>query len=77
MSELLYRCYAIPNIPIWYTSFVKYYLTQFEIVDIQCGGEVTYKRYVTRHLPYFDLESQLHIGKKTTRGCGEYWFRLG
>jgi hypothetical protein len=44
-----------------------------------CGvvGEVEYKGDVTRYLPYIDLGSQLHIGKKTTRGCGEYWFWLG
>jgi hypothetical protein len=39
-------------------------------------GKVEYKGEVTRYLTYIDLGSQLHIGKKTTRGCGEYWFEI-
>ena len=39
-------------------------------------GKVTFFGDVTRYLPYIDLGSQLHIGKKTTRSCGEYNFTL-
>ena len=35
-------------------------------------GEIVYEGNVTRYLPYLDLGTQLHIGKKTTRGCGQY-----
>jgi len=37
-------------------------------------GNVRYSGDVTRYLPYVDLGSQVHIGKKTTRACGEYAF---
>ena len=37
-------------------------------------GKVRYFGDITRYLPYIDLGTQLHIGKKTTRGCGEYYF---
>ena len=39
-------------------------------------GSVRYFGDVTRYLPYIDLGTQLHIGKKTTRGCGEYTFMI-
>ena len=39
-------------------------------------GTVRYFGDVTRYLPYIDLGSQLHVGKKTTRGCGEYVFGI-
>jgi hypothetical protein len=39
-------------------------------------GSVTYSGNITRYLPYIDLGSQLHIGKKTTRACGEYIFEI-
>jgi len=35
-------------------------------------GEILYEGEITRYLPYLDLGTQLHIGKKTTRGCGQY-----
>jgi len=35
-------------------------------------GEILYEGEITRHLPYLDLGTQLHIGKKTTRGCGQF-----
>ncbi|MDR1465481.1 MAG: CRISPR system precrRNA processing endoribonuclease RAMP protein Cas6 [Oscillospiraceae bacterium] len=35
-------------------------------------GEVLYEGGITRYLPYLDLGTQLHVGKKTTRGCGQY-----
>jgi len=35
-------------------------------------GEIVYEGDVTRYLPYLDLGTQLHIGKKTTRGCGQF-----
>jgi len=37
-------------------------------------GCVKYYGDVTRYLPYIDLGSQIHIGRKTTRSCGEYRF---
>jgi CRISPR-associated endoribonuclease Cas6 len=37
-------------------------------------GTVRYSGDVTRYLPYIDLGSQILIGKKTTRSCGEYSF---
>ena len=40
-------------------------------------GTIKYQGDVTRYLPYIDLGSQLHIGKKTTRACGEYIFDCG
>ncbi|MDR1321972.1 MAG: CRISPR system precrRNA processing endoribonuclease RAMP protein Cas6 [Gracilibacteraceae bacterium] len=43
------------------------------------NGFVGVARYfgdITPYLPYIDLGSQLHIGKKTTRGCGEYIFEM-
>ena len=39
-------------------------------------GSVRYKGDITKYLPYIDLGSQIHIGKKTTRGCGEYEFEF-
>lgn len=39
-------------------------------------GRIKYSGDVTRYLPYIDLGSQLHIGKKTTRSCGEYRFTV-
>jgi len=39
-------------------------------------GKVIYFGDVTRYLPYIDLGSQIHIGKKTTRSCGEYSFEI-
>ena len=49
-------------------------------VDIQTSGQpirgfigqIRYFGDITRYLPYIDLGSQIHIGKKTTRSCGEY-----
>ena len=35
-------------------------------------GEITYEGEITRYLPYLDLGTKLHIGKKTTRGCGQF-----
>jgi len=35
-------------------------------------GEILYEGDITRYLPYLDLGTQLHIGKKTTRGCGQF-----
>ena len=35
-------------------------------------GEILYQGDITRYLPYLDLGTQLHIGKKTTRGCGQF-----
>jgi len=39
-------------------------------------GKVEYFGDITRYLPYIDLGSQMHIGKKTTRSCGEYVFEI-
>ncbi|MDR0999889.1 MAG: CRISPR system precrRNA processing endoribonuclease RAMP protein Cas6 [Clostridiales bacterium] len=39
-------------------------------------GSVTYIGDVTRFMPYIDLGSQIHIGKKATRACGEYSFEI-
>ena len=39
-------------------------------------GTVLYIGDVTRYLPYIDLGCLLHVGKKTTRSCGEYRFFL-
>lgn len=39
-------------------------------------GKVRYRGNLTRYMPYIDLGSQLHIGKLTTRGCGEYRFEI-
>ncbi|MDR1690071.1 MAG: CRISPR system precrRNA processing endoribonuclease RAMP protein Cas6 [Clostridiales bacterium] len=39
-------------------------------------GTVRYLGDVTPYLPYIDLGSQIHIGKKTTRGCGEFVFEI-
>jgi len=39
-------------------------------------GQVRYYGDVTRYLPYIDLGSQTHIGKKTSRACGEYTFEI-
>jgi len=39
-------------------------------------GSVRYFGDVTRYLPYIDICSQLHIGKKTTRSCGEFSFEI-
>ena len=39
-------------------------------------GTIRYIGDVTRYLPYIDLCGQAHIGKKTTRSCGEYEFKL-
>ena len=37
-------------------------------------GKIRYTGEVTRYLPYIDLGTQLHLGKKTTRSCGEFTF---
>jgi hypothetical protein len=39
-------------------------------------GRISYHGDVTRYLPYIDLGGQLHLGKKTTRSCGEYTFEI-
>jgi len=39
-------------------------------------GQVSFTGNVTRYLPYIDLVSQIHIGKKTSRGCGQYTFEI-
>lgn len=39
-------------------------------------GSIRYFGDITRYLPYIDLGSQIHIGKKTTRSCGEYSFEM-
>jgi len=39
-------------------------------------GTISYFGDMTRYLPYIDLGTQLHIGKKTTRGFGEYSFEI-
>jgi hypothetical protein len=39
-------------------------------------GSIRYTGDVTRYLPYIDLGSHLHIGKKTTRACGEYRYEI-
>jgi hypothetical protein len=39
-------------------------------------GTIKYTGDITRYLPYIDLGSQIHIGKKTTRACGEYVFEI-
>jgi hypothetical protein len=39
-------------------------------------GTAKYTGNVTRYLPYIDLGSQIHIGKKTTRACGQYCFEI-
>jgi hypothetical protein len=39
-------------------------------------GTIKYSGDVTKYLPYIDLGSQIHIGKKTTRSCGEYSFEI-
>jgi len=39
-------------------------------------GTINYFGNVTRYLPYIDLGSQIHIGKKSTRSCGEYIFKI-
>ena len=39
-------------------------------------GKIEFSGDVTRFLPYVDLASQIHIGKKTTRGCGQFKFEV-
>jgi hypothetical protein len=39
-------------------------------------GAIRYFGDITRYLPYIDLGGQIHIGKKTTRSCGEYNFEI-
>jgi hypothetical protein len=39
-------------------------------------GKIHYSGDITRYLPYIDLGSQIHIGKRTTRSCGEYIFEI-
>jgi hypothetical protein len=39
-------------------------------------GNIAYRGDITPYLPYIFLGSQIHIGKKTTRSCGEYIFEL-
>lgn len=39
-------------------------------------GEIVYSGNLTRYMPYIDLGSQIHIGKLTTRGFGEYRFEI-
>ena len=37
-------------------------------------GHVRYSGEITRYMPYIDLGQQLHVGKLTTRGFGQYRF---
>ena len=37
-------------------------------------GAIKYTDAIARYLPYINLGSQIHIGKKTTRACEEYLF---
>jgi hypothetical protein len=39
-------------------------------------GMVAYSGNLTKYMPYIDLGAQLHIGKLTTRGCGQYTFEI-
>ena len=39
-------------------------------------GKVQYTGNITRYLPYIDLCSQIHVGKKTSRSCGKYIFEI-
>jgi hypothetical protein len=39
-------------------------------------GKAKYSGELTRYMPYIDLGTQLHLGKMTTRGCGQYKFRI-
>jgi len=39
-------------------------------------GKIAYSGDLTRYLPYIDLGSQIHLGKKTTRSCGEFSFEI-
>ena len=39
-------------------------------------GGILYSGSLTRYVPYIDLGSQIHIGKKTTHGCGKYTLEL-
>jgi len=39
-------------------------------------GNIKYVGDLTRYMPYIDLGSILHIGKQTTRGCGQYGFHI-
>ncbi|GHU34160.1 hypothetical protein FACS1894105_00440 [Clostridia bacterium] len=39
-------------------------------------GSIDFIGEITRYVPYIDIGTQLHIGKKTTRGCGEYNFEI-
>jgi hypothetical protein len=39
-------------------------------------GTISLRGDITLYLPYIDLGSQIHLGKKTTRSCGEYNFEM-
>jgi len=70
-----YNLVAIkPSVKAEYTlDFVKLQATQPISGFI---GTIRYFGDVTRYLPYIDLGSQIHIGKKATFSCGEYSFEI-
>lgn len=48
----------------------RFYTSQQPINGVV--GSVRYFGEISRYLPYIELGKQLHLGKKTTRSCGQY-----
>jgi len=64
-----------PNVKAEYNLRMVKFQTNGQPISGVCG-KVRYMGNVSRYLPYIDLASQLHIGKKTTRSCGEFSFEI-
>jgi CRISPR-associated Csx2 family protein len=67
--------YKKPNVSVEYNLEPTRFKTSGQPINGLIGS-VRYSGNITRYLPYIDLGSQLHIGKKTTRACGEYIFEI-
>lgn len=78
-SEFVLPYHLIVNKPYVTARYdlrtVKFQTNNQPVIGIY--GSVQYFGDVTRYLPYVDLGSQIHIGKKTSRACGEYCFEIG
>ena len=58
-------------------SFESAKIQQEEFNFSGIAGEVSFSGALTKYMPYISLGSIIHIGKMTTRGCGEFRYEIG
>jgi hypothetical protein len=73
-AELILPYNITHKIPLIETNFIVRAVAinqgNFSIKGIL--GDITFIGDLSRHMPYINLCTMLHVGKMTTRGCGEY-----